>query len=66
MFGDDDLYDEDGPCFANAGSALRCATPDNPRNQPCPTCGREDVLTPADVSLGYQCDYCADAAERQW
>jgi len=63
MFGDDDLYDEGGPCFANSGSALRCATKDNQRNLPCPTCGREDMLTPADKALGYQCDYCADEAE---
>ncbi len=51
--------------FADPGgrSALRAATPDNPRNQPCPNCGAENVLTPADVVLGYQCNRCADAAE---
>lgn len=52
--------------FADPGgrSALRAATKDNPRNLPCPTCGREAVLTPADVALGYQCDSCADSLER--
>ena len=64
----DDWPDEDGeterPMFANRGSALRCETPTNPRNLPCPTCGAEDRLTPMDVALGYQCDACADRAER--
>jgi hypothetical protein len=62
-------YDEDRDCdFAHPGgrSALRRETPDNPRNLPCPTCGDEDMLTPADVDRGYQCDACADAAERGW
>jgi len=45
-------------------SALRAATETNPRNLPCPTCGRENMLTPKDKSLGYQCDHCADALER--
>lgn len=54
------------PNFADPGgrSALRAATEDNPRNLPCPTCGEPNRLTPADKSLGYQCDYCADAAEQ--
>ena len=58
----DDPYDDDD--FADPGgrSALR-ATKDNPRNLPCPTCGRENVLTPKDRALGYQCDVCADLAE---
>lgn len=52
--------------FADPGgnSALYAAGPDNPRNLPCPTCGRENMLTPRDVAAGYQCDICADAAER--
>ncbi len=45
---------------------LRKATPDNPRDQPCPTCGSENRLTPKDVALGYQCDACADRAEQGW
>jgi hypothetical protein len=45
-------------------SALRLATPDNPRNLPCPTCRRPNRLTPKDVQLGYQCDGCADKVER--
>jgi hypothetical protein len=65
-WGDDDLDAGDGTSFAQAGSALRAATPDNPRNLPCPTCGAEDVLTPADRARGYQCDACADRAERGW
>ena len=59
----DDMYGDDEPRFANPGSALRASSPTNPRNLPCPTCGTENVLTPADVELGYQCDRCADAAE---
>jgi hypothetical protein len=56
----------DGVGFQDPGgeSALRRATPDNPRNQPCPTCKREDMLTPIDVRRGYQCDSCADGYER--
>jgi len=56
----------DGAGFADPGgrSALRAATSWNPRNLPCPTCGRENVLTPADRARGYQCDRCADQAER--
>lgn len=52
--------------FAEPGgrSALRRATRDNPRCLPCPCCGRSDRLTPADVAQGYQCDSCADEAER--
>lgn len=63
---DYDDYLIDGVGFADPGgrSALRAATPDNPRDQPCPTCGAENVLTRIDVQRGYQCDRCADAAER--
>ena len=52
--------------FADPGgnSALRAATKKNPRNKPCPNCGAKNRLTPADVRLGYQCDSCADKAER--
>lgn len=63
-YGDDD-QDFDRIDFADPGgnSALRAATRSNPRNLPCPTCERENMLTPADVELGYQCDRCADALE---
>jgi len=75
---DDDYYDYDDPRdyrddgdddyddFADPGgnSALRASSHDNPRSYPCPTCGEEDVLTLKDVNLGYQCDRCADRAER--
>jgi hypothetical protein len=67
---DDFDYDEesliDGVGFADPGgrSALRAATEDNPRNLPCPNCGRENMLTPIDRARGYQCDICADACER--
>ena len=56
------------PAFAVPGgnSALRAATPSNPRNLPCPTCGTPNVLTPADRARGYQCDACADRAESGW
>ena len=57
---------EDGICFADPGgkSALRAASATNPRNLPCPSCGKANRLTPADRALGYQCDACADQAER--
>ncbi len=56
------------PSFADPGgnSALRAATEDNPRNLPCPSCGAPDRLTPADQARGYQCDSCAETAERGW
>ena len=69
-YGEDylDEYEDyliDGVEFADPGgrSALRAATRSNPRNLPCPTCGRENMLTPADKRRGYQCDRCADADE---
>jgi hypothetical protein len=60
---DDDLID--GVRFADPGgvSALRAATRDNPRNLPCPNCGRGNMLTPADRRAGYQCDACAERSE---
>ena len=65
---DSPRYLIDGVGFADPGgnSALRAATEDNPRNLPCPTCGRENMLTPIDKARGYCCDICADAAERGW
>jgi hypothetical protein len=66
----DDYYDDEEwaervDMFADPGgnSALRRASRDNPRNRPCPSCGAEDVLTPADEAQGYQCNTCADRAE---
>lgn len=65
---DREYYGDDGPDleFADPGgrSALRAATKDNPRNQPCPDCDAQNVLTPKDVALGYCCDGCADRKER--
>ena len=61
-----DYYDHYGRSeFADPGgnSALRAASRRNPRNLPCPTCGTENVLTPADRARGYQCDSCADRDE---
>ncbi len=51
--------------FADPGgnSALRAETRGNPRNLPCPTCCRPNMLTPADKRRGYQCDICADETE---
>lgn len=61
-YDDDRDHDLD---FADPGgrSALRAASASNPRDLPCPTCGAENVLTPADVAHGYQCDRCADRDE---
>lgn len=68
---DHDRYDHDEwedrvERFADPGgtSALYAASRGNPRNLSCPTCGDEDVLTPADRAKGYCCDRCADKAER--
>ena len=61
---DDDDSLIDGVGFARSGSALRCATASNPRNLPCPNCGGENLLTEIDRMRGYQCDNCADRAER--
>lgn len=60
-----DYDSEDRSMFADPGrkSALRASSKRNPRNLPCPTCGRENALTPADRARGYQCDNCADRAE---
>ena len=66
MYHDDfDYCEDDRSMFADPGgnSALRAASPSNPRNLACPTCKTENVLTPADRDRGYQCDRCADAAE---
>jgi hypothetical protein len=62
----DDDYPIDGVGFQDPGgtSSLRRATPSNPRNLPCPTCKEPNKLTPLDVQAGYQCDECADKAER--
>jgi len=49
--------------FASEGSALRAASRSNPRNLPCPTCERPDMLTPKDAALHYQCDFCANEGE---
>jgi hypothetical protein len=68
-FDEDPAFDDDDrSMFADPGgrSALRAATPNNPRIYPCPTCGRENMLTLKDVHLGYQCDNCADRAEGAW
>lgn len=54
-------YEDDDPDFADPGgeSALRAATPSNPRNLPCGQCGEPNRLTPADRARGYCCDTCA-------
>lgn len=58
----DEEYEEE---FQDPGgrSALRRATASNPRIYPCPTCEMPNRLTAKDVSLGYQCDRCADKDE---
>lgn len=62
MYNDD--FDSDIQ-FADPGgrSSLRASSSRNPRNIPCPTCGRKNKLTPADRRAGYQCDACANRAE---
>jgi hypothetical protein len=62
---EDDAEFDRNRMFADPGgnSALRAATPDDPRNLPCPNCGEPDRLTPLDRDAHYQCDSCADLAE---
>lgn len=62
---DDESDDDEDDDFADPGgkSALRAATPSNPRNLPCPTCKQPNRLTPRDRRLGYQCNECADRDE---
>jgi len=65
----DDYNDYEGEFdsnrFASKGSALHAADDyDNPREHECPTCQRPNKLTLRDVQAGYQCDGCADRAER--
>ena len=60
----DNLIDGVGFAHPGSGSALRAATRDNPRNLPCPNCGGKNLLTRIDRQHGYQCDSCADQAER--
>lgn len=52
--------------FADPGgnSCLFPADHNNPRNLPCPTCHKPNRLTQKDRNHGYQCDECADRAER--
>jgi predicted nucleic acid-binding Zn ribbon protein len=63
---DRDEWEERCQMFVDPGgkSALRAAGKRNPRNRPCPTCGAKNRLTLADVARHYQCDSCANAAER--
>lgn len=61
-------YESQDPVGRGIGEVLdevriRKATKGNPRNLPCPTCGRPNMLTPADKAKGYQCDRCADRDE---
>lgn len=57
--------DDDDIRFADPGgrSALRAASKRNPRNLPCPSCKRPNLLTPKDRAQGYQCNGCADRDE---
>jgi len=54
--------------FADPGgrSSLRAASKSNPRNLPCPDCGRKNVLTPKDREQGYCCNSCADRNEENY
>jgi len=63
---DYDEWEERVERFADPGgeSALYAADKDNPRDLPCPTCGWPNQLTARDEAAGYQCDACANAAER--
>lgn len=59
-WGDDDRFEFQDP---GGRSALRAASPRNPRDLSCPTCKEPNRLTPRDKKLGYQCNACADRDE---
>ena len=63
---DDDEWQDRCERFADPGgeSALHPESASNPRDLPCPTCGEPNRLTRLDKARGYQCDSCANAAER--
>jgi tRNA(Ile2) C34 agmatinyltransferase TiaS len=46
--------------------ALRKAGRANRRKEPCPTCGRRNQLTAADIHRGFRCARCAVRAEARW
>lgn len=50
------LFKEAGFRVPGGTSALRTGK----KEFPCPTCGRDDMLTKADVEHNYQCDSCAE------
>lgn len=57
-----DYYQEENDYgFRDPGG--RSALRKGKRIHPCPTCGRDNMLSQKDKDLGYQCDLCADAAE---
>lgn len=64
MDGDDFYPESNEDDFADPGgrSALRAGK----RIYPCPTCGKPNKLTAADVRHHYQCDNCADALEGRY
>ncbi len=64
MYAEYDDYGDYVNDFADPGgrSALRAGK----RDKPCPTCKAKNRLTAKDVSLGYQCDDCADRAEGRY
>ena len=56
------MYDDHAENL-DAYLAAFAVTKRNPRNLPCPTCGEQNALTPAERKRGYQCDACAERAE---
>ena len=60
MYNEND-FDNDDYGFRDPGG--RSALRKGKRIHPCPTCKRKNMLSQADKNKGYQCDYCADAAE---
>jgi hypothetical protein len=63
--GEDDFDDEEAYMrrrFRDPGG--RSALHPGERTHPCPSCGKANALTDADVAHGYQCDACADRDER--
>lgn len=59
-----DDYDDDDFADPYGMSALRAENVFSLRNFPCPTCGRDNMLTSRDRNLGYQCDICAEEIEK--
>jgi len=53
-----------GPVRGSKSAATRAWNKrTDPRSEPCPECGRPEILLPAEAKRGYVCDDCANKTE---